>query len=216
MSGIKEQDVNFIDYVHDYGINFKTREIYLYSNNDDEELNLDVTASFIKNLHLLERISNEEPILIHSITGGGDVSAGLAIYDIIKSSPCHITILVHALASSMSSVFLQAADLRVIMENAHLFLHDIDIGGAEGSISTVRSEYQQWLRESETIYNIYTTRCEDGKYFKERKYNRGKIKAYLKRKCQAGMYLTPQEALELGLADGIFNQQYKNINDLLT
>ena len=100
--------------VHDYGLCINSREIYLHSyigeSEDEPGVDYRMAVRFQKNLNILSRVS-EEPILIHMHTIGGCWPDGMGIYDAIKFSPCHITILCYGSVSSMSSVILQSADV---------------------------------------------------------------------------------------------------------
>lgn len=212
----EDNGINWTNSIHEFGINPSTREIWLSPiNNGEDDVDAQLAERLIKNIRILES-ANDKPILIHMACGGGDISYGLAIYDAIERSQCYITILVYGLASSMSSVILQGADYRVLMPHSHVFIHDVDIS-TNGSINAVRSDVSQWNTDNNRIYDIYTERCQNGSYFKERNYNRSKIKAYLRRKGQSGYFLMPSEAVEIGLADSILGVgDHKNVGDLLT
>ena len=104
--------------VHLNGINYHTREIYLHGSYDecyecDQEPGIEyrMASKFIKNLHILER-KEKSNILVHLHTKGGVWNDGMAMFNAIRLSPCPITIVSYAQASSMSGVVLQAADKR--------------------------------------------------------------------------------------------------------
>ena len=81
-----------------------------------------MATTFIKNIRLLDQIKNE-PIIIHMDSLGGNWGDGMAIYDAIKISRSHVTILVYGQAESMSSIILQAANKRITMPNAYFMCH---------------------------------------------------------------------------------------------
>src|SRR5688500_1712718 len=83
-----------LEQLHNYSILPDKRELFLNPKDCNSETDIELAISFIKNLRFLESI-NEEPILIHQYNAGGEWAAGFAIYDIIKSSPCHITMVGH-------------------------------------------------------------------------------------------------------------------------
>lgn len=204
-----------IDSVHQHGLNIHTREIFLSPIHEDE-IDVWMASNFIRNLQILER-ENKNPILIHVCTRGGEIEWGLTIYDSILCSECYITTISYGLASSMSGIVIQAADLRILAPNTHFFIHDSQIN-SEGNLSTVKSDIHHWNMENDKGYDIYTRRCVNGNYFKERNCNKSKIKAYLKRKGAAGFYLSPEEAVEMGLADAVLGAEgspYKYVKDLL-
>jgi ATP-dependent protease ClpP protease subunit len=106
--------------IHDYCINPDTREIYLhgYLGDGEEEVGVDyrMAVRFEKNLLFLNG-SSDEPITVHMHTIGGAWHDGIGIFDTIRSSRCEVTIIGYAEVSSMSSVILQAADVRLLRPN---------------------------------------------------------------------------------------------------
>ena len=115
-----------IDKLHDYDVYIPTRTIYVGSIHvsDEGESGTDahMAERLLKNIHILEAL-NKDPITIIFNNIGGDVNHGLAIYDGIKNSECHITIKVFGHAMSMGSIILQAADERLMSPNASQMIH---------------------------------------------------------------------------------------------
>ena len=76
-----------LDWLHEYGINVDRREIFLHGYVDltDEEPGVDyrMAQQFIKNIRCLE-LDSSKPILVHSITCGGEWTYGMAIFDAIR------------------------------------------------------------------------------------------------------------------------------------
>ncbi|KKK96243.1 hypothetical protein LCGC14_2664680, partial [marine sediment metagenome] len=69
--------------IHSFGIMIDTREIFLGAYiNSNGEFCIDHKSSniFIKNIQLLNNLSNKQ-ILVHMNTIGGDWNYGMAIYD---------------------------------------------------------------------------------------------------------------------------------------
>ena len=83
---------------HDYGVLSQTREIFLESG--DEGIGSKHAVEFIKNLVMLESLS-DNPIIVHQYNIGGDQNAGFAIYDAIKASKCKFLFICYGSASSM-------------------------------------------------------------------------------------------------------------------
>ena len=135
---------------------------------------------------------------------GGSWSAGTSIYDAITSCKSYVTIFAYGQAESMSGIILQAADNRLMSANSHFMAH---FGSTDCSGDYQSS--QNWAEldkyNLELMLNTFATKCQKtGKYFKERKYNVSKTKAYIKRKMKDGdWYLTASEAVQFGFADGI-------------
>ena len=207
--------------IHTYGLNTDTREIYLhghYGQGEEEEPGIEfrMATTFIKNLHILQN-KNNSSILIHMHTIGGDWNDGMAIYNAISLSPCHITILGYANVCSMSSIILQAADTRLFMPDTDFMVHFGEMS-AEGYSPSVVSGAEYEKKLTDRMLNIYADVCTHGKFFKEnyKILTREKVKRYITRKIKSrgDWYLSAEEAVDMGFADGILGQ--KNYEDLNT
>lgn len=142
----------------------------------------------VKGLAILET-KPEEPIKIILNSTGGSTYDGLAIYDAIKRSPCHITIIATGACMSIASVILQAGDVRKMSSNCVMMIHDGTDSG-EGSADSVLN----WAKIAQVInkkmYLIYSERS-------------GKTTGYWKNKCKEDYILTSEQAIAEGLADEI-------------
>lgn len=198
----KKTDKDTIEILHDYGVHVETRTIWLESSQnhegDEDGVNYSMLITFLKNLHLLESI-NHDPITIVIHTGGGYITDGMAIYDAIKSSPCHITIKVMGIAMSMGIIILQAADHREISEHGRLMFH-LGSGHSGGNhiyeaANAVASDISIAKAIDDIIYGKISAKMKaDGK-----KYSRNKYKEH----NYNGKFMLAKEALEMGLVDTI-------------
>jgi ATP-dependent protease ClpP protease subunit len=123
----KKDHMELLENIHDYGVNLSTREIFLNSTHHTEEgeeggVDFEMAYKFIKNIQLLQSIS-DETIIIHACSCGGDWNYGIAIYDAIASCNCKTILVSHANARSMSSIIPQAATWRLIMPNCDFMIH---------------------------------------------------------------------------------------------
>ena len=198
--------------VHSFNIDLKANHIYLVgaeeyiSHEEMEEPGVEyaMATKFIKNLNILMRKSGD-PILIHMKTGGGDWGEGMAIYDMIKACPNHVTILNYLHARSMSSIIFQAADRRVMMPNSTFMFHEgtMDFSGTQKQFRVEGNEADRTL---EVMLNIYIKSMLDkGKMCDQ---PRSKVKRWLKDQMdkREDVYLTAEQAVEYGFADEIFGQ----------
>lgn len=103
-------------------LEYKSRVIYLTGFIDDV-----LAVSIVRQISVLERISEEDPYEIIIDSPGGDVGAAFAIYDAIKLSkpPC-ITTVINSAYSSAVIVFL-AGEIRRMYPHARLFLHPVQV-----------------------------------------------------------------------------------------
>lgn len=167
-----------------------------------------MSARFIKNLHVLTNIDPKRPILIHMKTCGGDWTEGMAIYDTIWSCPNPITILSYTHARSMSSIILQVADRRVLMPNSYFMLHEGTLGfvGTTKSFHSVADFDKRVVRPA--MLNIYTNKLKQKGKFSRRSPERIREMLQAEMDKKEDVYLTPAEAVDWGFADEIFNRNW--------
>lgn len=197
----------------EYCINVDTREIWLHDYNDSEEPGIDhrMSTKFIKNLSILNGF-NCKPIIIHMVTGGGCQIHGMAIYDAIKQSVAPIGIIAHGQASSMGTVILQAADIRVLMPNCLFMIHYGNTSLNSNCVSAI-SELNQLSKDMDTMISIYLERCSNSDYFAD--YSEKEIKSLLDQYLRHAQewYLTAREAISYGFADAIYgDENFENID----
>lgn len=187
---------DYLDHFFSNDIWLEGRTLYIGANpthnfSEDtgpDEISAFTAAQVIKGLVILN-LKPEEPIKIILNSPGGDIYQGLAIFDAIKRSPCHIEILATGRCMSAASIILQAADKRIMSQNCRLMMHD-----GEDSIAGHPGDVLAWAKEGQSIneimYNIYAHRTD-------------KSKAYWAKKCQRDYILTAEQALAEGLIDEI-------------
>jgi ATP-dependent protease ClpP protease subunit len=211
---------DIIDCLHGQSVDLKEREIYLHGYfgpfDDDPGVEYRMATTFIKNIRHLDSLKNE-PILIHMHSLGGNWGDGMAIYDAIKIARSHTTIITYGQAESMSSVILQAADVRIMMPNSYFMCHYGSSSNAGNFLDT-----QNWaefeLKMLDTMLNIYVEKCMKGKFFKEKfeDLSESKVRSYIKRKLKDGdWYIDSNEAVYYGFADGVLStRKYRGIASL--
>lgn len=192
-----------IEIFHEYGLYIPTRTISMDSaladDGEDEGVGAFTSARFLKNLHILESL-NQDPITIVLNTVGGNVWQGMAIYDAIQRSKCHVTIRGTGEISSMGSLILQAGDDRVLSAHAHVMFHHGDSnvgpkGNAYESLNAAKYEVEFCERINKILFErIKTKHDQDNRAFTKQRFQDMDLK---------GRYLHAEEALELGLADRI-------------
>lgn len=199
-----------ISEIHNHHINHLKREVYLHGYVDaDEEPGVEyrMATSFVKNLHILES-QNSQNILVHMHTIGGNWSDGMAIFNAIKLAKSPVTILGYAQASSMSGIVFQAADKRVLMPDCDMMIHHGSIALDDNTMA-VASAVDQNNRFCKRMLEIFAELAVKGKYFSDRKYSVRKVMNFVDAKIkQVGdWYLTADEAVYYGFADGIFGEK---------
>lgn len=205
----RKQDIiqNLSD-IHNYGCNINTGEIYLhehFGSGDENEKGISFREStaFIKNLNLLQNLHKN--ILIHLNLVGGKWDDGMAIYDSITTCKVPTAILAYSSPQSMSSIIFQAATYRVLMPNTEYMIHN---GHVEGTMdyNTLLSEAAAESVRHKTMLNIYAKRCINGQYFTDAGLDLYEIECFLNNEInkRGDWYLFAEQAVQYGFTDAIF------------
>lgn len=107
------------------------------------------------------RHRSKRPITIRFYSPGGNVIAGLALYDYLKSlraEGIHITTVALGYAASMAGVLLQAGDVRLIGPNAYVLIHEVS-SADYGKVSEME-DYLKFTKRLQTrLLNILAERA---------------------------------------------------------
>ena len=203
---------NSISNLHDYSVNLKTRELFLFgeelytstrSDNDVEEPGVEYTMAnrFIKNLVYLQSQS-DDPITIHLKTCGGMWAEGMAIYDAVKTCLCHVKIINYTHARSMSSLIFLAADER-IMHKHSVFMFHMGTMAMGGTIKQYKTEGIQLDIATEQMLDIYVEAMQQKGCMKNK--TTKQIKKWLTSEMdkKEDVYFSAEQAVEYGFADSI-------------
>lgn len=191
------------------------REIYLVDKKEDSSINFSSAHSFCKEIHDLERKSSQ-PIIIHSHTVGGDWDDGMAMFDVIKFSPCPTIMIGHGCLCSMGTVLLQAAKDRYLMPHCSFMVH-LGSSSFDGEFKTAESTIEYHRYQTEFMLDLYSDRCCKAKYFKEKGFDSKKTKdfIYKKLKDKSDWYMSSDEAVLYGFADKVLSKTtYNNLREI--
>lgn len=120
---------------------------------------------------------------------GGEVFAGIAIYNALRSHPARVTTRVDGIAASIASVIAQAGDHRVMLESSQMMIHEA-WGLAVGPAGDMREMADLLDRQSDVVAGIYAARAG------------GEVAKF--RELMANQtWLTDAEAVASGLADEV-------------
>ena len=166
----------------------KERIIFIGYPLDDSEANL-----IIAQLLFLASEDPQKDISIYINSPGGSLTAGLAIYDTIQHVPCNAATLCVGQAYSMSAILLAggAKNKRHALPHSRLMLHQPwgGIGGQAADIEIHAREIGKWRQRLNQILMSDTGQPLD------------RIEAVTDR----DYFLSPDEAMEFGLIDGILS-----------
>jgi len=139
---------------------------------------------------------SEAGITLYLNSGGGNIGAGFALYDVVKYSRAPITGIVLKRVSSMAILVLQGCKIRKALRHAtfafHNLTHQVDI-----TCNTDRAEqFLEWVKEIRETQNVYNrligVRTSGGPEL-------------ISQFCKQGKIVIAPEAREIGLIDEIIN-----------
>lgn len=115
-------------------------------------VNSETAGELISAILYLARQDPEEEITLYINSPGGEVSSGLALYDVMKAVPCPIHTVCLS-AASMAAVLAAAGDRRDILPHGRVLIHDpsSNIGG---SIAQIGSVFADLLETRETLAKL--------------------------------------------------------------
>jgi len=214
-----DEDTVFM--VHDQCVDLEHGEIYLFSDVEwsygggpegaDEFFDPGVTyvmaLKFIKNLRILSlHLDEDQTILIHQNTPGGGWVPGMAIYSALTMCPQHTVILNYGEARSMSSLIPQAANKFVMMPIDSRYMYHTGLFGGMFTGTQIDTEYLEHQKAMYRMSDIYVDAIKRRKG-KHHKWSREKLHDWLRAemKEKEEVYLDPEEAVEHGFADAVFD-----------
>ncbi len=148
---------------------------------------------YLNEVNLLKKPDERKPIKFYLSTYGGSADDMFALYDMMRDIQHETPIHTHGLGKVMSAgVLLLAAGTkggRSIGKNCRVMIHSV-IGGSHGSLHNMVNEMEAIQDIQEMYINCLAA---------ETKMSKKQIKKMLERKVN--IYLSAEEAVELGIAD---------------
>lgn len=143
----------------------------------------------------LEEIKEKSNITVHINSGGGDLYAGLAIYNRLKALKGHVTTINDGLAASAASLIFQAGNTRKMNAGSNLMAHGVG-GFLFGfyMVEDLEELVTQFKAHNKAIVNVYAEAM--GVSYNE-------AKSLIKSET----WLTGQEAIDKGLADELIEEE---------
>lgn len=167
---------------------FTRREIELTGEVNSESVN-----SLISQIRYLAREAPGEEISVYINSPGGQVSSGLALYDVMKAVKCPIRTVCVGTAASMAAVLFAAGDRREILTHGRVMIHDPLVPCVGGSALGLKAISDDLLRTREIIGEILARHT-------------GRTLEEIYEKTAADSYFYAAEAVEFGLADRIIDE----------
>ncbi len=167
---------------------FRERKIECIGEITEERVN-----SLIMQLWYLKKENPQEEITLYVNSPGGEVSSGLALYDVMKAVRCPIRTVCLGMAASMAAVLFLSGDRREMLPHAKIMIHDPRLLNVSGSALAVDRISQNLMKTREIIGNIIAEHT--GRTLKE-------VYEY----TASDTYFDAEESLAWGLADKILTE----------
>ena len=182
------KDKDYLQIFFDTGVNFPTKTIVLIGSVNKKMLDIVMCG-----LHSLDSTHGEITIKMYS--SGGDTTVAKAIYDLIRGCKNRVRIIGYGEIASSASIILQAGDLRVLSKNADLMLHVGQEGVPSDHPRNVDRLIEKYRLDEKWMEDVYLEKIRE----KKKRFTRNQLKS----KLDKDTWLTPTQALELGLIDEI-------------
>ena len=164
----------------------KDRIIFLEGEIDEH------TASvLVAQMLFLEASDPDKDIMLYINSPGGQVTAGMAIYDTMQYLKCEVSTVCIGMAASMGAFLLAAGakGKRKILPNAEVMIHQ-PLGGAQGQATDIAIHAEHILRIKEKMTEILSQRT-------------GQPIERIKADIERDYYLSAEEAQAYGIIDEI-------------
>ena len=155
----------------------------------------DMENQFLSQLLYLEQES-EEPVTIYINSPGGEVNAGLVIYDAIQGSNLEINMICTGMAASMAAILLAGGQKgkRYILEHSKVMIHEpLLANGVGGSATSIKNISESILETRKIVNGILAEHT--GKSIEE-----------INEATSFDNYMNAKEAIEFGICDAITKQ----------
>lgn len=166
------------------------RVVFLSGQVTNELANL-VVAQLI----YLESKDPTKDISLYINSPGGEVTAGMAIYDTMRYIRCDVSTICIGMAASMGAFLLASGTKgkRFALPNSEIMIHQV-LGGSQGQASDVEIQTKQLLKVKRKLNELLAE-------------NVGKPVSVVEKDTDRDNYLTAEEAKEYGIIDQVFYQR---------
>jgi ATP-dependent Clp protease, protease subunit len=175
-----------------FSLLLKERIIFLGTPIDEMIANL-----IVAQLLFLSREDPEKDIQMYINSPGGEIYAGLAIYDTMKMIPNRISTVAVGVTASFGTVLLAAGarGQRYALPNATMHMHQ-PLGGARGQASDIEIQAREILRLKSRLSEIMSDAT-------------GQSMDVIERDTERDFFLDAHAAVEYGLVDKVLEATKK-------
>ena len=177
-----------------YSLLLKNRIVFVGTQINDQTANL-----IVAQLLYLSNEDSESPIQMYINSPGGQIYAGLAIYDTMQMIANPINTVAVGVTASFGTVLLTAGTKgqRFALPHATVHLHQ-PIGGAQGQATDIEIQANEIMRLRKKLNKILANHT-------------GQTEKKVKADTERDYWLTAQDAVEYGLVDKVLEPSKDSI-----
>eukprot|EP00898_Chlorokybus_atmophyticus_P005740 jgi/Chlat1/6167/Chrsp41S05712 len=172
---------------------FQQRIIRLGGPVDDDMANV-----IVAQLLYLDAVDPKKDIVIYINSPGGSVTAGMAIFDTMNHIRPDVSTVCSGLAASMGAFLLSAGKKgkRYSLPNSRIMIHQ-PLGGTQGQATDIEIQANEIMHHKITL-NKYLA------------LHTGQSEEQVDRDTDRDFFMSPEEAIEYGMIDGIITNPRKS------
>lgn len=157
-------------------------------------IDMETAQDFARQVLYFTQENDEEKIKVFINSPGGEIEAGMLIYDIIQSTSTPITIYCLGRAYSMAAVIFASGHFgRYILPHSKLMIHEpaveAGLSGKTSSIQALSDDLTKSKKELDALLALHT----------------GKKVSEIAELTKKDHFFTSQEAVDFGLADCVMS-----------
>ena len=189
---------DIIEDQHSYGVDIKNREIYLHGHHgsfeEDPGVDYRMASTFIKNIRSLD-IDNQQAIIVHMHSVGGNWGDGMAIYDTMQYIKPAVSTLCFGQAASMGSFLLAAGEKgkRFALPNSRIMVHQPS-ASFQGQASDIEIHAKEIISVKTRINEIYSKLT-------------GQSTEAIQKALDRDNFMTSDDAKAFGLVDDVVSKR---------
>jgi len=173
-----------------FSLLLKNRIVFLGTPINDQVANL-----IVAQLLFLNQEDRDAPINMYINSPGGQVYAGLAIYDTMQMIPNPISTVAVGMTASFGTVLLTAGSSgqRYALPNATIHLHQ-PLGGAQGQVTDIEIQAKEFIRLRQNLNEILSTHT-------------GQDLEVIEKDTERDFWMDAHSAVKYGLVDKVLEAQ---------
>lgn len=173
-----------------FSLLLKNRIVFLGTPIDDQVANL-----IVAQLLFLNQEDRDAPINMYINSPGGQVYAGMAIYDTMNMIPNPISTVAVGMTASFGTVLLAAgtSGQRYALPNSTIHLHQ-PLGGAQGQVTDIEIQAKEFIRLRQNLNEILALHT-------------GQDIETIEKDTERDFWMDAHSAVKYGLADKVLEAQ---------